>query len=116
MKLRFTLGLFTERILDYVLSCRCQVVGNSEFIGGVMLSTILPAWLTTIFHLGSVSSVVKCPRAPGANVSLDTRPCPDTVSEAAFQSKGDGYSRLADCLGRVYPFGTREVHHPQAKT
>jgi hypothetical protein len=49
MKLRFTLGLFTERILDYVLSCRCQVVGNSEFIGGVMLSTILPAWLTTIF-------------------------------------------------------------------
>jgi len=48
MKLRFTLGLFTERILDYVLSCRCQVVGNSEFFGGVMLSTILPAWLTTI--------------------------------------------------------------------
>ena len=116
MKLRFALGVFTERILDYVLSCRCQVVGNSEFFGGVMLSTILPAWLTTIFHLGSVSSVVKCPRAPGANVSLDTRPCPDTVSEAAFQSKGDGYSRLADCLGRVYPFGTREVHHPQAKT
>jgi hypothetical protein len=49
MKLRFAPGVFTERILDYVLSCRCQVVGNSEFIGGVMLSTILPAWLTTIF-------------------------------------------------------------------
>jgi len=49
MKLRFALGVFTERILDYVLSCRCQVVGNSEFFGGVMLSTILPAWLTTIF-------------------------------------------------------------------
>jgi hypothetical protein len=30
-----------SEILDYVLSCRCQVVGNSEFFGGVMLSTIL---------------------------------------------------------------------------
>jgi hypothetical protein len=48
MKLRFALRVFTERILDYVLSCRCQVVGNSEFFGGVMLSTILPAWLTII--------------------------------------------------------------------
>jgi hypothetical protein len=49
-------------ILDYVLSCRCQVVG--------MLSTILPAWLTTCyqpssrlvddnFDLGSTSSAVK---------------------------------------------------------
>ena len=36
MTLRFALGVFTERILDYVLSCRCQVVGNSEFFGGVM--------------------------------------------------------------------------------
>jgi len=41
MKLRFVLGIITERTLDYVLSCRCQVVGNSEFFGGVMLSTIL---------------------------------------------------------------------------
>src|SRR6266550_3144228 len=30
-----------SEILDYALSCRCQVVGNSEFFGGVMLSTIL---------------------------------------------------------------------------
>jgi hypothetical protein len=41
MKLRFVLGIIAERPLDYVLSCRCQVVGNSEFFGGVMLSTIL---------------------------------------------------------------------------
>ena len=47
MKLRFALEL-PNYILDYVLSCRCQVVGNSEIFGGVMLSTILPAWLTTI--------------------------------------------------------------------
>jgi hypothetical protein len=30
-----------SEILDYALSCRCQVIGNSEFFGGVMLSTIL---------------------------------------------------------------------------
>jgi hypothetical protein len=29
------------KILDYMLSCQCQGVGNSQFVGGVMLSTIL---------------------------------------------------------------------------
>jgi hypothetical protein len=29
------------KILDYMLSCQCQGVGNSKFVGGVMLSTIL---------------------------------------------------------------------------
>ena len=43
MSLRSALGVFTEQILDYVLSCRCQVVGYLEFFGGLMLSTILPA-------------------------------------------------------------------------
>jgi hypothetical protein len=47
MKLRFAFRI-TELILDYGLSCRCQVVGNLEFFGGILLSTILPAWLTTI--------------------------------------------------------------------
>jgi len=42
MKLRFALGIIlASEILDYLLSCRCQVVDNSEFVGGVMLSTIL---------------------------------------------------------------------------
>jgi hypothetical protein len=41
MKLRFALGILPSEILDYALSCRCQVVGNSEFFGGVMRSTIL---------------------------------------------------------------------------
>ncbi len=56
--------------MDYVLGCRCQVVGNSEFVGGVMLSTIL-LLVDDNFYLGSVSRAVKCHGKDRADVAIN---------------------------------------------